>query len=188
MIEFPYHSGSGLHVGHVRSYTALDAMARKKRMMGYNVLFPIGWDAFGAPAEQYAIKNHIHPSLAVKENIKTFKGQIKKLGILFDWSREFSTTDPDYYKWTQWQFLKFFENGMAYKGKKNINWCPNCKIGLSNEDAAGGVCERCGSVVEQREKEQWMLKMSNYAEELIEGLDGTDFQERTKLAQINWIG
>ena len=188
LIEFPYPSGSGLHVGHVRSYTALDAMARKKRMMGYNVLFPIGWDAFGAPAEQYAIKNHIHPSLAVEENIKTFKGQIKKLGILFDWSREFSTTDPDYYKWTQWQFLKFFENGMAYKAKKNINWCPNCKIGLSNEDAAGGVCERCGSVVEQREKEQWMLKMSNYAEELIEGLDETDFQERTKLAQINWIG
>lgn len=188
LIEFPYPSGSGLHVGHVRSYTALDAMARKKRMMGYNVLFPIGWDAFGAPAEQYAIKNHIHPSLAVEENIKTFKGQIKKLGILFDWSREFSTTDPDYYKWTQWQFLKFFENGMAYKAKKNINWCPNCKIGLSNEDAAGGVCERCGSGVEQREKEQWMLKMSNYAEELIEGLDETDFQERTKLAQINWIG
>ncbi len=188
LIEFPYPSGAGLHVGHVRSYTALDAMARKKRMMGYNVLFPIGWDAFGAPAEQYAIKNHIHPSVAVLENIKTFKAQIQKLGILFDWSREFSTTDPSYYKWTQWQFLKFFEHGMAYKAKKNINWCPNCKTGLSNEDAAGGVCERCGSRVEQREKEQWMLRMSDYAEELINGLDDTQFQERTKVAQINWIG
>lgn len=188
LVEFPYPSGSGLHVGHVRSYTALDVLARKKRMMGYNVLFPMGWDAFGAPAEQYAIKNHIHPSKAVKENIKTFKGQIEKLGISFDWSREFSTTDPEYYKWTQWQFLQFFKNGMAYKAKKNINWCPKCKTGLSNEDSSGGVCERCGTQVEQREKEQWMLRMSDYAEDLIVGLDDTDFQERTKLAQINWIG
>jgi len=188
LIEFPYPSGAGLHVGHVRSYTALDAMARKKRMMGYNVLFPIGWDAFGAPAEQYAIKNHIHPSEAVKENIKTFKSQIKKLGISFDWSREFSTTDEDYYKWTQWQFLKFFEHGMAYKAKENINWCPNCKTGLSNEDSSGGVCERCGSKVLQKEKEQWMLKMSDYSEQLLEGLNDTDFQEKIKTAQVNWIG
>jgi len=188
LIEFPYPSGAGLHVGHVRSYTALDIMARKKRMMGYNVLFPIGWDAFGAPAEQYAIKNHIHPKKAVEENIKTFKGQIQKLGISFDWSREFSTTDPEYYKWTQWQFLKFFEKGMAYKAKKNINWCPKCKTGLSNEDSSGGVCERCGTEVVQKEKEQWMLRMSDYAEDLIEGLKDTDFQEKIKTAQINWIG
>ena len=188
LVEFPYPSGAGLHVGHVRSYTALDAMARKKRLMGYNVLFPIGWDAFGAPAEQYAIKNHIHPSAAVKENIKTFKAQIEDLGISFDWSREFSTTDPEYYKWTQWQFLQFFKKGMAYKAKKNINWCPKCKTGLSNEDSSGGVCERCGTQVEQREKEQWMLRMSDYAEDLIDGLKDTDFQERTKTAQINWIG
>ena len=188
LVEFPYPSGAGLHVGHVRSYTALDVLARKKRMMGYNVLFPMGWDAFGAPAEQYAIKNHIHPSIAVKENIKTFKGQIQKLGISFDWSKEFSTTDPEYYKWTQWQFLQFFKHGMAYKAKKNINWCPKCKTGLSNEDSSGGVCERCGSQVEQKEKEQWMLRMSDYADELIDGLKDTDFQERTKLAQINWIG
>ncbi|MDD3241482.1 MAG: class I tRNA ligase family protein [Bacilli bacterium] len=188
LVEFPYPSGSGLHVGHVRSYTAIDTMARKKRMMGYNVLFPMGWDAFGAPAEQYAIKNHIHPKEAVAENIKTFKGQIKDLGISFDWSREFSTTDPEYYKWTQWQFIKFYEHDMAYKAKKSINWCPNCKTGLSNEDSSGGTCERCGSVVVQKEKDQWVLRMSDYAEDLITGLDETDFQERIKTAQINWIG
>ena len=188
LVEFPYPSGSGLHVGHVRSYTALDAYARMMRMKGYNVLFPMGWDAFGAPAEQYAIKNHIHPKEAVEENIKTFKGQIQDLGISFDWSREFSTTDPEYYKWTQWQFLKFYENGMAYKAKKDINWCPQCKTGLSNEDSSGGVCERCGSKVIQKEKEQWMLKMSDYAESLIKGLVDTNFAERIKLGQINWIG
>ncbi len=188
LVEFPYPSGSGLHVGHVRSYTALDAYSRCMRMKGYNVLFPMGWDAFGAPAEQYAIKNHIHPSVAVKENIKTFKSQIKSLGISFDWTREFATTDPEYYKWTQWQFLKFYEHGMAYKAKKNINWCPNCKMGLSNEDAAGGVCERCGSKVIQKEKEQWMLRMSDYAESLIDGLKDTHFAEKIKLGQINWIG
>lgn len=188
LVEFPYPSGSGLHVGHVRSYTALDSYARMKRMSGYNVLFPMGWDAFGAPAEQYAIKNQIHPKDAVKENIKTFKGQIQSLGISFDWSREFSTTDPEYYKWTQWQFLKFFENGLAYKAKKDINWCPNCKTGLSNEDASGGVCDRCGTKVVQKEKEQWMLKMSDYAEDLLSGLDDTHFAERIKLGQINWIG
>ena len=188
LVEFPYPSGSGLHVGHVRSYTAQDVLARKKRMEGYNVLYPMGWDAFGAPAEQYAIKNHIHPKDAVKENIKTFKGQMMSLGFSFDWDREFSTTDPDYYKWTQWQFLQFYKHGMAYKAKKDVNWCPNCKSVLSNEDAAGGVCERCGTKVVQKEKSQWMLKMSDYAEDLLTGLDDTNFAERVKLGQINWIG
>lgn len=188
LVEFPYPSGAGLHVGHVRSYTALDAVARIKRMKGYNVLFPMGWDAFGAPAEQYAIKNHIHPKEAVKENIKTFKKQIESIGISFDWSREFSTTDPEYYKWTQWQFLQFYKHGMAYKAKKNINWCPKCKTGLSNEDSAGGVCERCGSKVVQKEKEQWLLRMSDYAEDLLTGLKDTKFADRVKLGQINWIG
>jgi len=188
LVEFPYPSGSGLHVGHVRSYTALDSVARMKRMKGYNVLFPMGWDAFGAPAEQYAIKNKIHPKEAVKENIKTFKKQIQSLGTSFDWSREFSTTDPEYYKWTQWQFLQFYKHDMAYKAKKNINWCPTCKTGLSNEDAAGGVCERCGSKVVQKEKQQWLLRMSDYAEDLLKGLDDTKFADRVKIGQINWIG
>ena len=188
LVEFPYPSGAGLHVGHVRSYTAQDALARMKRMQGYNVLYPMGWDAFGAPAEQYAIKNHIHPKDAVKENIKTFKGQMKDLGFSFDWSREFSTTDPDYYKWTQWQFLQFYKHGMAYKDTIPVNWCPTCKSVLSNEDAAGGVCERCGSAVEQKEKSQWMLRMSDYAEDLLKGLDDTNFADRVKLGQINWIG
>jgi len=188
LIEFPYPSGSGLHVGHVRSYTALDTLSRKRRMQGYNVLFPIGWDAFGAPAEQYAIKNHIHPKDAVSENVKTFKKQIEELGISFDWSREIATTDPEYYKWTQWQFLQFYKHNMAYKAKKDINWCPKCKTGLSNEDSAGGVCERCGEKVVQKEKEQWMLKMSDYAEDLLTGLEDTKFSNRVKLGQINWIG
>ena len=188
LVEFPYPSGSGLHVGHVRSYTALDSMARMKRLKGYNVLFPMGWDAFGAPAEQYAIKNHIHPKDAVKENIKTFKGQMLSLGFSFDWDREYATTDPEYYKWTQWQFLQFYKHDMAYKAKKDVNWCPECKSVLSNEDAAGGVCERCGSKVVQKEKEQWMLRMSDYAEDLIEGLKDTNFAEKVKLGQINWIG
>ena len=188
LVEFPYPSGAGLHVGHVRSYTAQDVLARVKRMQGYNVLFPMGWDAFGAPAEQYAIKNHIHPKEAVKANVKTFKGQMMSLGFSFDWDREFSTTDPDYYKWTQWQFLQFYKHGMAYKAKKDVNWCPTCKSVLSNEDAAGGVCERCGSKVVQKEKEQWMLRMSDYAEDLLKGLDDTNFASRVKLGQINWIG
>ena len=188
LVEFPYPSGAGLHVGHVRSYTAQDALARMKRMQGYNVLYPMGWDAFGAPAEQYAIKNHIHPKEAVVENIKTFKAQMKDLGFSFDWSREFSTTDPDYYKWTQWQFLQFYKHGMAYKDTVPVNWCPTCKSVLSNEDAAGGVCERCGSQVVQKEKSQWMLRMSNYAEDLLEGLNDTNFADRVKLGQINWIG
>ncbi|MBR6949354.1 MAG: leucine--tRNA ligase [Bacilli bacterium] len=188
LVEFPYPSGAGLHVGHVRSYTAHDAMARMRRMQGENVLFPMGWDAFGAPAEQYAIKNHIHPKQAVVENIKTFKGQMKKMGFSFDWSREFSTTDPDYYKWTQWQFLQFYKHGMAYKDTIPVNWCPTCKSVLSNEDAAGGVCERCGSKVQQKEKSQWMLRMADYAEDLLKGLDDTNFADRVKLGQINWIG
>jgi len=188
LVEFPYPSGAGLHVGHVRSYTAQDAIARMKRMQGYNVLFPMGWDAFGAPAEQYAIKNHIHPKDAVKANIATFKNQMKTLGFSFDWSREFSTTDPEYYKWTQWQFLQFYKHGMAYKDTIPVNWCPNCKTVLSNEDAAGGVCERCGNTVVQKEKAQWMLRMSDYAEDLLNGLDDTNFAERVKLGQINWIG
>ena len=188
LVEFPYPSGAGLHVGHVRSYTAHDAMARMKRMQGYNVLFPMGFDAFGAPAEQYAIKNHIHPRQAVKENITNFKAQMKKLGFSFDWSREFSTTDPDYYKWTQWQFLQFYKHGMAYKATMPVNWCPTCKTVLSNEDSAGGVCERCGTTVVQKEKSQWMLRMSDYAESLLDGLKDTNFAERVKLGQINWIG
>ena len=188
LVEFPYPSGAGLHVGHVRSYTAQDAIARMKRMQGYNVLYPMGWDAFGAPAEQYAIKNHIHPKDAVKANVKTFKSQMMNMGFSFDWDREFSTTDPEYYKWTQWQFLQFYKHGMAYKAKVPVNWCPNCKTVLSNEDAAGGVCERCGSPVVQKEKSQWMLKMKDYAEDLLKGLDDTNFAEKVKLGQINWIG
>ncbi len=188
LVEFPYPSGSGLHVGHVRSYTAQDAMARMMRMQGYNVLFPMGFDSFGAPAEQYAIKNHIHPKEAIAKNIVTFKNQMKTLGFSFDWNREFSTTDPEYYKWTQWQFLKFYEHDMAYKATVPVNWCPNCKTVLSNEDAAGGVCERCGTQVVQKEKSQWMLRMSDYAEDLLKGLDDTNFAEKVKLGQINWIG
>ena len=188
LVEFPYPSGAGLHVGHVRSYTAQDTIARMMRMQGYNILYPMGWDAFGAPAEQYAIKNHIHPKEAVKENIETFKGQMKSLGFSFDWDREFSTTDPEYYKWTQWQFLQFYKHGMAYKDTIPVNWCPTCKSVLSNEDAAGGVCERCGSVVEQKEKSQWMLRMSDYSEDLLKGLEDTNFADRVKLGQINWIG
>ena len=188
LVEFPYPSGAGLHVGHVRSYTAQDALARMMRIQGYNVLYPMGWDAFGAPAEQYAIKNHIHPKEAVKENIATFKAQMKSIGFSFDWDREFSTTDPEYYKWTQWQFLQFYKHGMAYKDTIPVNWCPTCKSVLSNEDAAGGVCERCGSPVEQKEKSQWMLRMSDYSEDLLKGLDDTNFADRVKLGQINWIG
>ena len=188
LVEFPYPSGAGLHVGHVRSYTAQDAIARMKRMQGFNVLYPMGWDAFGAPAEQYAIKNHIHPKEAVKENISNFKRQMKSLGFSFDWDREFSTTDPEYYKWTQWQFLQFYKHNMAYKATIPVNWCPNCKTVLSNEDAQGGVCERCGQTVVQKEKSQWMLKMSSYSEDLLKGLDDTNFAPKVKLGQINWIG
>ncbi len=188
LVEFPYPSGAGLHVGHVRSYTAQDAMARMKRMQGYNVLYPMGFDAFGAPAEEYAIKNHVHPKEATKINIDHFREQMKSLGMSFDWSREFSTTDPEYYKWTQWQFLQFYKHGMAYKDTVPVNWCPKCKSVLSNEDAAGGVCERCGTNVVQKEKSQWMLRMSDYAEDLLTGLEDTHFAEKVKLGQINWIG
>ncbi len=188
LVEFPYPSGVGLHVGHARVYTASDVQARYRKAKGENVLFPMGWDAFGAPAEQYAIKNHIHPSEAVTENIKVFKGQMQSLGLSVDWDREFSTTDPDYYKWTQWQFLQFYKAGLAYKDEKEINWCPNCKMGLSNEDAEGGVCERCGTRVEKKLKNQWVLRMSNYADKLLDGLKDTEFLEKVKTAQINWIG
>ena len=188
LVEFPYPSGAGLHVGHVRSYTAQDTIARMMRMKGYNVLYPMGYDAFGAPAEEYAIKTHQHPKNVVANNIKVFGRQMRSLGFSFDWSREISTSDPEYYKWTQWQFLQFYKHGMAYKDKIPVNWCPNCKTVLSNEDAAGGVCERCGSAVEQKEKSQWMLKMSSYSEDLLKGLDDTNFDDRVKLGQINWIG
>ena len=188
LVEFPYPSGVGLHVGHVRGYTAQDMIARMMRMQGYNVLFPMGYDSFGAPAEEYAIKTHQHPKKAVEDNIKVFEKQMKSLGFSFDWDRKFSTTDPDYYKWTQWQFLQFYKHGMAYKDDIAVNWCPNCKTVLSNEDAAGGVCERCGTQVEQREKSQWMLRMSDYAEDLLTGLEDTNFADRVKLGQINWIG
>ena len=188
LVEFPYPSGSGLHVGHVRSYTAQDVRARMMRMQGYNVLYPMGYDAFGAPAEEYAIKTHQHPKNVVRDNIKVFGNQMRSLGFSFDWSREFSTTDPEYYRWTQWQFIQFFKHGMAYKDTTKVNWCPKCKMVLSNEDAAGGVCERCGSGVEQREKSQWLLKMASYSEDLLKGLDDTNFAPRVKLGQINWIG
>ena len=188
LVEFPYPSGVGLHVGHARVYTASDVQARYKKALGYNVLFPMGWDAFGAPAEQYAIKNHIHPKEAVKRNIGVFKSQMQSLGLSIDWSREFATTDPEYYKWTQWQFLQFYKNNMAYKAEKEINWCPNCKMGLSNEDAQGGVCERCGSKTTKKLKNQWMLRMSDYADKLLDGLKDTEFLDKVKTAQINWIG
>ncbi len=188
LVEFPYPSGTGLHVGHARVYSASDVQARFRRAMGYNVLFPMGWDAFGAPAEQYAIKNHVYPALVVKENSRVFKEQMKSLGLSIDWSREFSTTDPEYYKLTQWQFLQFYKAGLAYKSYKEINWCPKCKMGLSNEDAQGGVCERCGSPTTKKLKNQWVLRMSDYADKLLDGLDDTLFLDKVKTAQINWIG
>ncbi len=188
LVEFPYPSGVGLHVGHGRVYTASDVQARFKKACGYNVLFPMGWDAFGAPAEQYAIKNHIHPKKAVEENIQVFKGQMQSLGLAVDWSREFSTTDPEYYKWTQWQFLQFYKAGLAYKDEKEINWCPKCKTGLSNEDAQGGVCERCGTKTTKKLKNQWLLRMSDYADKLLDGLKDTEFLDKVKTAQVNWIG
>ncbi len=187
-IEFPYLSGDGIHVGHVRSYSALDALVRKKRMQGYNVLYPIGWDAFGLPTENYAIKTGIHPIEITKNNIKLFKRQLKSLGLSFDWSREINTSDPKYYKWTQWIFLKLFEKGLAYQAKIPINWCPSCKIGLANEEVVKGKCERCGVEVERREQKQWMLKITDYADRLLEDLEKVDYSERIKTQQINWIG
>ena len=188
LIEFPYPSGQGLHVGHPRPYTALDIVARKRRMQGYNVLFPIGWDAFGLPTENYAIKNKIHPKVVTENNIARFKAQLQSLGLSFDWSREINTTDPSYYKWTQWIFLKLFEKGLAYKKEMAINWCTSCKVGLANEEVVGGVCERCGGKVERRMKTQWMLKITEYAQRLIDDLDDLDYIERVKIQQKNWIG
>ena len=188
LVEFPYPSGQGLHVGHPRSYTAIDIVSRKKRLEGYNVLYPMGWDAFGLPTENFAIKNHIHPSIVTENNIANFKRQLKSLGFSFDWSREVNTTDPSYYKWTQWIFLQLFKKGLAYKSQMAVNWCTSCKCVLANEEVVNGVCERCGSEVVQKEKSQWMLKITEYAEKLLEGLNDVDFIERVKTQQRNWIG
>ena len=188
LIEFPYPSGQGLHVGHPRSYTALDVIARKRRMQGYNVLFPIGFDAFGLPAENYAIKNHIHPKITTEKNIAHFKSQLKSIGFSFDWSREINTTDPDYYKWTQWIFIQLYKHGLAYKATMPINFCTGCKVGLANEEVVNGVCERCGSPVVQKEKSQWMLKITEYAQRLIDDLDDVDYLDKIKAQQKNWIG
>ncbi len=188
LIEFPYPSGQGLHVGHPRSYTALDIIARKKRMDGYNVLYPIGFDAFGLPAENYAIKNHVHPKITTEKNINHFREQLKALGFSFDWSREVDTTDPNYYKWTQWIFIQLYKHGLAYKTTMPINFCTGCKVGLANEEVVNGVCERCGSPVVQKEKSQWMLKITEYAQRLIDDLEEVDFLDKIKAQQVNWIG
>ena len=188
LVEFPYPSGQGLHVGHTRVYTALDIIARKKRAEGYNVLFPMGWDAFGLPTENYAIKTGIHPAVLTKRNTEKFKRQMKKLGFSFDWTREINTTDPNYYKWTQWIFLQLFKKGLAYKAKMPINWCPSCKIGLANEEVINGRCERCGTEVTRKEKEQWMLRITKYADRLIEDLNKVDYPEKVKISQREWIG
>lgn len=188
LIEFPYPSGQGLHVGHPRPYTALDVIARKRRMQNYNVLYPIGWDAFGLPTENYAIKNHVHPADVTAKNVARFKQQIQSLGISFDWSREINTTDPKYYKWTQWIFLQLFKHGLAYKKEMNVNWCTSCKCVLANEEVVNGVCERCGSEVVHKDKSQWMLKITAYAQKLIDDLDLVDYPERVKAQQKNWIG
>ena len=188
LVEFPYPSGQGLHVGHPRPYTALDIVARKRRMQGYNVLYPMGWDAFGLPTENYAIKNKIHPKIVTANNVGRFKEQLRSLGYSFDWDREVNTTDPEYYKWTQWIFLKLFNAGLAYKTEMPINWCTSCKVGLANEEVVNGVCERCGAPVVRKVKSQWMLKITEYAEKLLQGLDGVDYIERVKVSQKNWIG
>ncbi len=188
LVEFPYPSGQGLHVGHPRSYTALDIVARKKRLQGYNVLYPMGWDAFGLPTENFAIKNHIHPAEVTKNNIENFKRQLKSLGFSFDWDREVNTTDPSYYKWTQWIFLQLFKHNLAYKKKMAVNWCTSCKCVLANEEVVNGVCERCGSEVVHKEKSQWMLKITEYADKLLDGLEDVDFIDRVKTQQRNWIG
>ena len=188
LVEFPYPSGQGLHVGHPRPYTALDIVARKRRMQGYNVLYPMGWDAFGLPTENYAIKNKIHPKVVTANNVARFKEQLHSLGYSFDWDREVNTTDPDYYKWTQWIFLKLFQEGLAYKKEMPINWCPSCKVGLANEEVVGGACERCGSSVVRKVKSEWMLKITEYADKLLEGLEDVDYIERVKVSQKNWIG
>ncbi len=188
LVEFPYPSGQGLHVGHPRSYTAIDIVSRKKRLEGYNVLYPMGWDAFGLPTENYAIKNHIHPEIVTKQNIANFKKQLKMLGFSFDWSREINTTDPSYYKWTQWIFLQLYKEGLAYKKEMSVNWCTSCKCVLANEEVVNGVCERCGSEVVRRVKSQWMLKITDYAQKLLDGLQDVQFIDRVKTQQRNWIG
>ncbi|MBF1295545.1 MAG: leucine--tRNA ligase, partial [Parvimonas sp.] len=188
LIEFPYPSGQGLHVGHPRPYTAMDVVSRKRRLEGQNVLFTMGWDAFGLPTENYAMKNKIHPEIVTKNNIANFKKQLKSIGFSFDWDREINTTDPEYYKWTQWIFMKMFEKGLAYKMEMPINFCTSCKVGLSNEEVVGGCCERCGSEVIHKVKNQWMLKITEYADRLIDDLDEVDFIDRVKTQQINWIG
>ena len=188
LVEFPYPSGQGLHVGHPRSYTALDIVARKRRFEGYNVLYPMGWDAFGLPTENYAIKNHIHPEKVTHDNVQRFKAQLKSLGLSFDWSREVNTTDPSYYKWTQWIFLQLFKRGLAYKKEMSVNWCTGCKVVLANEEVVNGVCERCGSEVVHKVKSQWMLKITEYAQRLLDDLDTVDYIDRIKISQRNWIG
>jgi leucyl-tRNA synthetase len=188
LVEFPYPSGKGLHVGHPRSYTALDIVARKRRLQGYNVLYPMGWDAFGLPSENYAIKNHIHPEVVTRNNIARFKTQLQSLGLSFDWSREINTTDPSYYKWTQWIFLQLFKKGLAYKKEMSVNWCTSCKVVLANEEVVNGVCERCGGEVVHKVKSQWMLKITEYAQRLIDDLDNVDYIDRVKIQQRNWIG
>ena len=188
LVEFPYPSGAGLHVGHPRSYTALDVVSRKRRKNGYNVLYPMGWDAFGLPTENFAMKNHIHPAIVTKSNVDHFRSQLKALGFSFDWDREINTTDPEYYKWTQWIFLQLYKHGLAYKKEMNVNWCTGCKCVLANEEVVNGVCERCGSEVVHRVKSQWMLKITAYADKLIDGLDGLDYIERVSTQQKNWIG
>ena len=188
LVEFPYPSGAGLHVGHPRSYTALDVVSRKRRQNGYNVLYPMGWDAFGLPTENFAMKNHIHPAIVTKKNVDHFREQLKALGFSFDWDREINTTDPEYYKWTQWIFLQLYKHGLAYKKEMNVNWCTGCKYVLANEEVVNGVCERCGSEVVHRVKSQWMLKITAYADKLIDGLDGLDYIERVATQQKNWIG
>ena len=188
LIEFPYPSGAGLHVGHPRSNTAIDIIARKRRMEGYNVLYPIGWDAFGLPTENYAMKNGVHPAIVTKQNIDRFRRQLKSMGFSFDYSREVNTTDPNYYRWTQWIFLQMFKHGLAYKAEMPINWCTSCKVGLANEEVVGGHCERCGGEVVRKVKSQWMLRITDYAEKLLDGLDEVDFIEKVKTQQRNWIG
>ncbi|MEG2720135.1 MAG: class I tRNA ligase family protein, partial [Oscillospiraceae bacterium] len=188
LVEFPYPSGQGLHVGHPRSYTALDVVARKKRLEGFNVLYPMGWDAFGLPTENFAIKNHIHPEVVTRDNVAHFKQQLQSLGFSFDWSREINTTDPSYYKWTQWIFLQLFKHDLAYKKESAVNWCTSCKCVLANEEVVGGVCERCGSEVVRKVKSQWMLKITEYADRLLTDLDDLDFIDRVKTQQRNWIG
>ena len=188
LVEFPYPSGQGLHVGHPRPYTAIDVVARKRRLEGENVIYTMGWDAFGLPAENYAIENKIHPAIITEKNIDHFRGQMESIGFSFDWDREINTTDPEYYKWTQWIFLQMYKMGLAYKSETSVNWCPSCLVGLANEEVVDGKCERCGADVEHKLKNQWMLKITAYADRLIDDLEGVDFEDRIKTSQINWIG